>query len=629
MSKKYIILNIFLILINSIQSSVIVKAEGKNDISCQDDMLHISIQVSFSEKPKKNYYPFILTLDSPEDLQLKCMLEYQEGKIDCVHAFFNELDYIEKGDQFRFPIYFPEIEDIKWDYQTFLNEVFRRVYNSSFECGNPEKDEKNEESDYRSWDIKGKLLNIDRGFCQPASMNENNHRYYFEITANFDKGEILKDLDTDIYLLQDIWVPLVAEKKIFEDLTSSYAFCGSTEPINKNSISNFKLSCYISIDIDSVYNNDILVDSFYDEVHIQQGDKVSKISINIDTKDFIEAYEENEEEEENIICPDLPFFTVDSKNSILMGDYNESDTFSLFIVGTLTNGYYTFKNGTRVALAQTYKDIKFDLIVQDNFLDSEDKDVSINCVLRSGTLYEEDEEAVIRCTGKRIDNNNVDIVLNWNIKENNNFKGIIIKWPKSDIKRKNIYGYDLNGISIRQSDYGCHSNNFEFYLYIYDLGREPKISFELPLSSPKDTSANCKLFDSTALKCSIDLKHKKISKGTKITLPEGEMLHVIETLEGNKINFQLNNYTEINNEKDLTIKTQESCGDYLVVGTFKDLGMSHKVSVAFFIIIIIFICLFIIGSGLYILYKCKQSHEMRKKLTSNEESKNNASVVKK
>lgn len=420
-----------------------------------------------------------------------------------------------------------------------------------------------------------------------------------------------------------------SKKKIFEDLTSSYAFCGSTEPINKNSISNFKLSCYISIDIDSVYNNDILVDSFYDEVHIQQGDKVSKISINIDTKDFIEAYEENEEEEENIICPDLPFFTVDSKNSILMGDYNESDTFSLFIVGTLTNGYYTFKNGTRVALAQTYKDIKFDLIVQDNFLDSEDKDVSINCVLQSGTLYEEDEEAVIRCTGKRIDNNNVDIVLNWNIKENNNFKGIIIKWPKSDIKRKNIYGYDLNGISIRQSDYGCHSNNFEFYLYIYDLGREPKISFELPLSSPKDTSANCKLFDSTALKCSIDLKHKKISKGTKITLPEGEMVHVIETLEGNKINFQLNNYTEINNEKDLTIKTQESCGDYLVVGTFKDLGMSHKVSVAFFIIIIIFICLFIIGSGLYILYKCKQSHEMRKKLTSNEESKNTASVVKK
>ena len=123
-----------------------------------------------------------------------------------------------------------------------------------------------------------------------------------------------------------------------------------------------------------------------------------KISININTKDFIEAYEENEEEEENIICPDLPFFTVDTKNSILMGDYNESDTFTLFIVGTLTNGYYTFKNGTRVALAQTYKDIKFDLIVQDNFLDSEDKDVSINCVLKSGTLYEDDDEAVIKCT---------------------------------------------------------------------------------------------------------------------------------------------------------------------------------------------------------------------------------------
>ena len=184
------------------------------------------------------------------------------------------------------------------------------------------------------------------------------------------------------------------------------------------------MNCFILIDIDSLYNDDILIDSFFDEVHIQQGDKVSKISININTKDFIDVYDENEEEEENIICPTLPFFIVDSKNSILMGDYNESNTFSFFI--TLTNGYYTFKNGTRVALAQTYKDIKFDLIVQDNFLDSEDKDVSINCVLNSGTFYDEDDQTVIKCTGKRIDDNNVDIVLNWNIKENNNFKDIII-----------------------------------------------------------------------------------------------------------------------------------------------------------------------------------------------------------
>ena len=57
--------------------------------------------------------------------------------------------------------------------------------------------------------------------------------------------------------------------------------------------------------------------------------------------------------------------------------------------------------------------------------------------------------------------------------------------------------------------------------------------------------------------------------------------------------------------------------------------MSHKVSIAFFIIIIIFICLFIIGTGLYALYKCKQSHEMGKKLTSNEETKNNTTTAKK
>ena len=54
-----------------------------------------------------------------------------------------------------------------------------------------------------------------------------------------------------------------------------------------------------------------------------------------------------------------------------------------------------------------------------------------------GTPYDEDDEAIIKCTGKKVDATNVDVMLNWNVKENNNFGNIIIKWPKAyDGKRK-------------------------------------------------------------------------------------------------------------------------------------------------------------------------------------------------
>ena len=214
------------------------------------------------------------------------------------------------------------------------------------------------------------------------------------------------------------------------------------------------------------------------------------------------------------------------------------------------------------------------------------------------------------------------------MKENNNFQNIIIKWPKAyDGKRKHLYGYELKGISIRQSDFGCRENNFDFYVYIYDLGREPKISFQLPLYSPKDTAADCKLFDKTALKCSLNLKHKKLSKGTKIMLPEKGIINVIENYEGNKIDFLTYNFTEINNENDLFVKTKESCGDYLVVGALKDMGMSHKTSIVTYVIIMVFIFFFVICSAIYIAYKCKLNYDRGTKLTMLEESKNNSNIT--
>ena len=627
-------INIFLLFISISlsQSNVIVTATGKNSFSCENSILYISLEVNFSEKPANEYTPFILTLDSPEDLQLKCMLEYTNKKINCLHSFSLEDDYIEQGELLKFPISFPEIEGIKWDYQTFLNEVFRRVHNAKFDCGK-EEEEKNKKKEnanniFRRYDIEGKILNLDNGLCQPASITNNNyHKYNFDLTVSFTGGEAIENLNEDISLLQEIWMPLETEEEEYED-TAPYALCTASDKINKENLSNFKFNCLISFEPDTIYNNIIEINSFFDKAYVKQGQNIKIISFNFKT-DEEESLNDDIKEKE-IICPTLPLFTIDDKYSITMGEYNESNTYSFYLLGTLTNGYYTFKNGTRVELRETYKDIKFNLIIQDNFINSEENDVTVGCVLPEGTPYDESDEAIIKCTGKKTNRNNVDIVLNWNLKDNNNLNGLVIKWPKTyDTKKKNLYGYDLNGVSIKQSDFICRENNFDFYVYIYDLGREPKINFDLPLNSPKNMFANCKLFDKTTLKCSLNLKHKRISKGTKIMLPEKGIIHIIETMEGNRINFLTNNFTEINNEHDIYVKTVDSCGDYLLVGTFKDMGMSHKTSVATYIIFIIIIFIIAFGLSAYICYKCKLNYDRGTRLTLMEESKNTTAFTKK
>ena len=97
--------------------------------------------------------------------------------------------------------------------------------------------------------------------------------------------------------------------------------------------------------------------------------------------------------------------------------------------------------------------------------------------------------------------------------------------------------------------------------------------------------------------------------------------NIIDTDEGNRVIFTMNNFTQINNDHDFYVLTNEECGDYLVVGTLKDLGMSHKTSVALYIIIIFVICVIIAGLIVYFLYKVGIYYKKGKKLTSAEETK--------
>ena len=611
--------------------------------SCDRNIYYILIDVVFSEKPPKEYYSFTLDLATPEDLDFKCMLDYPKKKIYCFRSFSDEVDYIEQDILIQFPYPFPSLDDIEWDYDTFLSKVYRRVWNTKADCGN-ENIYNITDPNYKKWGLEGVLSRLSNNQCQVSSISkEDKHKFSFDMIVSFNSGEIVEKLknknnNDQIELLQEIWVPLLPpeEKKVKTktyERDFPFAYCSTSDKINNKNYKNIKLNCYIPIELDTIFNGVIRINSFFDKLYVRQGKAVDIVTtyINVNGTDD-KTYVLLTEKDHGIICPNQPVFTIEDKEYINMGlYYNETNKYTFFLTGTLSNGYYAFKNGTTIELNETYKDISFNLLIQDNFIDSDENEVNATCILPNGSPYKIKNRAIIKCIGEKEKtsnpNSNVDIILNWNIKINNNFNNIIISWPKSydDVNKKNIYGYELIGLSIRQSNYGCHKNNFDFYVYIYDLGREPKLSFELPLSNPKNTIADCQIFDKTTLKCSINLKHQKLPKGTQVMLPALGTENEINTEEGNRIIFTMNNYSEINNDHDYYIKTQETCGDYLVVGTLKDMGMSHKTSVIVYIIVIVIICLIIAGFIAYFAYKIRLRYKRGTKLTTSEETKDNTS----
>lgn len=627
--------------INFINSTVLIKAGEEIHFLCERNIYKIEIDVIFTEKPPKDYYPFNLFFGNQVKINFKCMLDYKLSKINCFHSFSDESDFMEKGMLFQFPYPFPEIEDIEFDYDTFLQKIYRRVWNTEDICGN-ENIFNNEDPNYQKNELEGKLSILDNGQCSPSSLtHEDIHKYTFDMTISFLDGKVIdllkSQIENEIELLQEIWVPLLQREENNKAKTIKnyfpFAYCGASEKITQNNYQNFKLNCFIPIQLDNIFYGKVRINSFFDKVYIKQGNDTSIIttSVNIN-KVNNKTYTSLDEKDPDVICPAQPVFSIESKEDIAMGlYYNKTNKYTFFLIGTLLNGYYPLENGTIVELNETNEDITLNLVIQDNLKESEDKELNATCILPSKTPFFISGGAVVTCIGSKEmtsnQNNNVDITLNWNIKSNNNFENLIIKWPKSydDLNKKNIYGYELTGVSVRQNYFGCHNNNFDFYVYIYELGREPKLSFELPLTSPIGTTANCQIFSSNTLKCSINLKHKKLSKGTKVMLPEKGTQNEILTIDGNTVIFNMNNFSEINNNHDLYVKTEESCGDYLVVGTLKDIGISHNTSVALYIIIIIVFVILIAVLIIYCVYNLRLRYNRGSKLTTSEETRDNTS----
>ena len=216
-------LTFFFLLINIAKCTVLIKAANEMTFSCDKNVYYIIIDVIFSGKPQQDQYSFTLNLATPDKLNFKCMLDYPKKQLYCFRAFSDEEDYIEKDTYLQLPYPFPEIDDIEWDYESFLKNVYRKVWNANTTCGEDNIFNRTDPN-YEEWKIEGKISHLENGQCKPASITkEEIHKYLFDINVSFEKGqiiELLKKQNSEIELLQEIWVPLLPrEEKQIDTIT--------------------------------------------------------------------------------------------------------------------------------------------------------------------------------------------------------------------------------------------------------------------------------------------------------------------------------------------------------------------------------------------------------------------------
>ena len=311
------------------------------------------------------------------------------------------------------------------------------------------------------------------------------------------------------------------------------------------------------------------------------------------------------------ICPDKPILTVKNYNEgIGFGGLNTSGSKYLFLIyGFLSNGY-DFVNDTLTLLEMTKDEIKFYLKVTDNLEDPDNKKKSVKCTIPTGTSINKNILIEVKCIGSRarLGNNNTDLLLNWNIEENNNFENLVVRWPYDLTKKKHIFFYDVEGLSLKKNDFGCFENKYYFYLYVYDLKSEPKISFNLPLVYPKNTYAECKLYNSVTFKCVIDLRLKRLSKGGKVIL-SNEIKEYLPNKEQNIVLYHVNNNTS-SSELDFMLPVDEDCGNFILIGALKDVGYTYLQVIVIIISVIVGLILIVFAITFCVVYEI--THRNRK-----------------
>ena len=628
------------------QKDIIVISTDKNiTYFCSNNVYQFNFEVKLSKKLDE-IIPFELNIPLPNNLPFKCVIDGPKSNILCFHSFSNYVWSLKDNSRIELPYSFPEIKGIKWDYDSFLRKIYRYLWRTVGNCGIEFKvNNQISQISESKMDIISDVIEIYGGKC-----NSSKYEYNFEMKIQLIDGEIFKELQNakiynkteKIEFLHGIYVPvLLGEKEakgktIFgKDDEYKYARCYNIpelNQVNSNDKEGIYFSCHLKINKYRAFKGPLQIKPFTDYAFIKKIDMNGKISINrIGIKfEILSGFEESnpttpkngnlnsgkksDEIEPNFlilnsdlstfICPDKPILTVKNYNEgISFGGLNESGNKYLFIIsGYLSNGY-EYINNTLSLMDITKYEIYFNLKITDNLENADDKKKFVRCYIPTGTSINKNALIEVQCYGdkKKTINKNTDILLNWNLEENNYFENILIKWPYDLTKKKRIFYYEIKGLSVKKDNFGCFENKFFFYLYVYDLKAEPKISFNIPLISPKYSNAVCKLYNSVTFKCMINLRLMHISKGSKIILPSN-IREFLPNKEQNLVLYKVDN-SSLSSSLDFQLTVEEDCGDFRLIGVIKDIGYTYLQAIIIIVCICLGLAICISGVTLCIIYE--------------------------
>ena len=635
--------------ISETKEDIIVYPKDNNIISyCHDDAFYIKFDVKFSRNLTK-IIPFEIELPLPNRLPFKCIIDGPKSNIFCFHSFNNFVWSLGLDSRMEIPYSFPYIEGIRWDYDSFLRRIYRYLWRTTENCGliySIEKfmGEKVGDNAKMIMDVS----EISGGKCTASKFD-----YSFNMKLKLSGGEYIDELkkakenkkNYKINFLNKFYVPILIGDKREKGLTTfrkdyeyKYALCNYEEEINQNNFDKeegFNFQCHIPVSRYIKFKGPLQIKPFSDLIYTTLTDTEGKKSNNlIQVKFEILASSQAKEELRNLkptnynpikepnflildsnlniyICPDIPTLTIKNYNEgIQFGGINTSGSKFLFLLyGYLSNGY-EYINGSLTYLDMTKEEIKFFLKVTDN-LETDEQKKPVKCTIPSGSSINKNALVEVRCIGARPPirtNNNTDLTLNWAWDTNNNFDDILIRWPYDLTKKKHIFFYDVRGLSVKKSDFGCFENKFFFYLYVYDLKAEPKISFNLPLTYPKDTKAICRLYNSVTFKCIIDLRLKRLSKGDKVIISNEENKYVGNP-ESNIVLYKVSNDSE-SSQFNFVIPVEEDCGDFILVGALKDIGYTYLQVIIIIVCSLVGIAVIVFGIAFCIIYEI--THRGRK-----------------
>ena len=344
--KIFFIHIIFIQIKLSLNEEINISATNEVTTKCNNGLYFVQIKAEFSSSFDK-FYSFPLSLESPPEIKLKCFLAYQNKSIICFANLNSNKFELEIGEFIKIPQNFPKIENINWDYDSFVKNIYEKEWMIEDDCLERSYD------NYfnHEWGLVFDIKDIYENKCS-YSIDVVENKYIFKMKAillaeNLKKKHNISIEDNlEFEFLQEIWIPILinVRKGKYKKINDfSFAFCSLEEKmniINLNYLKNEELDfdCYITIPEGKMLIGAIKVEPFYDYLYIKlkKNNKVILDNIYFNINTTIEEFYN---------VSNKPFFFQKHNSRIFnLRNNEEIDNLNYYIDNNITNSSIIINN---------------------------------------------------------------------------------------------------------------------------------------------------------------------------------------------------------------------------------------------------------------------------------------------